>query len=150
MLIIERCIIANMNIMLAKALRAGSTPCVAFIGAGGKTTAMFQLARQLPPPVIITATSHLGIWQIPFANKHIISETPAPLEEIEHGLQGVILVTGPIDGDRTAPINDNLLNWLHQFCGYHSIPLLIEADGARQRPLKAWADDEPPIPLFAE
>ena len=139
-----------MNIMLAKALRAGSTPCVAFIGAGGKTTAMFQLAGQLPTPVIVTATSHLGVWQIPFADKHIISETPAPLEEIEHGLQGVILVTGPIDGDRTAPINDDLLNWLHQFCGYHSIPLLIEADGARQRPLKAWADDEPPIPLFAE
>ena len=107
-----------MNIMLAKALRAGSTPCVAFIGAGGKTTAMFQLARQLPPPVIVTATSHLGIWQISFADKHIISETPAPLEEIEHGLQGVILVTGPIAEDRTAPINDDLLNWLHRFCGY--------------------------------
>ena len=139
-----------MNIMLAKALRAGSTPCVAFIGAGGKTTAMFQLARQLPTPVIVTATSHLGIWQISFADKHIISETPAPLEEIEHGLQGVILVTGPIDEDRTAPINDDLLNWLHQFCGYHSMPLLIEADGARQKPLKAWAEHEPPIPLFAE
>ena len=139
-----------MNIMLAKALRAGSTPCVAFIGAGGKTTAMFQLARQLPPPVIVTATSHLGIWQISFADKHIISETPAPLEEIEHGLQGVILVTGPIAEDRTAPINDDLLNWLYQFCGYHSMPLLIEADGARQKPLKAWAEHEPPIPLFAE
>jgi len=139
-----------MNIMLAKALRTGSTPCVAFIGAGGKTTAMFQLAGQLPTPVIVTATSHLGVWQIPFADKHIISETPAPLEKIEHGLQGVILVTGPIDGDRTAPINDDLLNWLHQFCGYHSIPLLIEADGARQKPLKAWTEHEPPIPLFAE
>ena len=139
-----------MNIMLAKALRAGSTPCVAFIGAGGKTTAMFQLARQLPPPVIVTATSHLGIWQISFADKHIISETPAPLEEIEHGLQGVILVTGPIAEDRTAPINDDLLNWLYRFCGYYSMPLLIEADGARQKPLKAWAEHEPPIPLFAE
>jgi molybdenum cofactor cytidylyltransferase len=139
-----------MGITLPKALRAGSSPCIAFIGAGGKTTAMFQLARQIPAPVIVTATTHLGIWQIPLADKHIISDTPAALEEIEHALQGVILVTGSIDKDRTEPINDNLLDWLHQFCGYHLIPLLIEADGARQRPLKAWAEHEPPIPLFVE
>ena len=150
MLKIERCIITDMNITLAKALRTKSSPCIAFIGAGGKTTAMFQLARQIPTPVIVTATTHLGIWQIPFADKHIISDTPAALEEIEHGLQGVILVTGSIDKDRTKPINENLLDWLHQFCGYHSIPLLIEADGARQKPLKAWAEHEPPIPSFVE
>jgi molybdenum cofactor cytidylyltransferase len=150
MLKIERCIITDMSITLAKALRTESSPCIAFIGAGGKTTAMFQLARQIPTPVIVTATTHLGVWQIPFADKHIITNTAAALEEIEHGLQGVILVTGSMDEDRTKPINDNLLDWLHQFCGYHSIPLLIEADGARQRPLKAWADHEPPIPSFVD
>ena len=32
----------------------------------------------------------------------------------------------------------------------HSIPLLIEADGARQKPLKAWAGYEPPIPGFVD
>jgi len=139
-----------MSITLAKALRTESSPCVAFIGAGGKTTAMFQLARQIQVPVIVTATSHLGVWQIPFADKHIIIDTRADLEEIEHGLQGVILVTGSIDKDRTKPINEDLLDWLHQFCGNHSIPLLIEADGARQKPLKAWAEHEPPIPAFVE
>lgn len=139
-----------MRITLAKALRTESSPCVAFIGAGGKTTAMFQLARQLPTPVIVTATSHLGVWQIPFADKHIITDTPAALEDIEHGLQGVILVTGSMDRDRIRPVNNNLLDWLRQFCGYHSIPLLIEADGARQKPLKAWAQHEPPIPSFVE
>src|SRR5688500_5008458 len=99
MLKIERCIITNMSITLAKVLRSESSPCVAFIGAGGKTTAMFQLARQIPAPVIVTATSHLGVWQIPFADKHIISDTPAALEKIEQGLQGVILVTGSMDED---------------------------------------------------
>jgi molybdenum cofactor cytidylyltransferase len=62
----------------------------------------------------------------------------------------VILITGEIDGDRTKPINDHLMNWLQQFCGYHSIPLLIEADGSRGKPLKAWAEHEPPIPAFVE
>jgi molybdenum cofactor cytidylyltransferase len=42
------------------------------------------------------------------------------------------------------------LNWLQQFCGYHAVPLLIEADGSRGKPLKAWAAHEPPIPSFAE
>src|SRR4026209_1022009 len=105
MLQIERCIITTMSMTLAKALRTGSSPCVAFIGAGGKTTALFQLARQLPAPVIVTATSHLGIWQSPFADKHLISEIPGSLEEIEDGLRGVILVTGSIEEDRTQPIN---------------------------------------------
>ena len=143
------------HLSLAQALRASSSTCIAFIGAGGKTTAMFELARTLSrdegsQPVIVTATSHLGIWQIGWADTHIITQTPAPLEELEHGLKGVILVTGEIEGERTKPINDSLLNWLHQFCGYHAIPLLIEADGSRQKPLKAWAEHEPPIPSFVD
>ena len=137
-----------MNITLSQALRIDSSPCVAFIGAGGKTTALFQLARQLPSPVIVTATSHLGAWQVGLADQHILTEMPASLEELEYALNGVILITGGMDADRTSPINDILLNWLREFCGYHSIPLLIEADGARQRPLKAWAAHEPAIPSF--
>ena len=139
-----------MNLSLAQALRVHISPCIAFIGAGGKTTAMFQLARQLRAPVIVTATTHLGIWQTHLADQHIITETPAPLEDQEHGLKGVTLITGGVDGDRTKPINKGLLDWLHQFCGYHSIPLLIEADGSRGKPLKAWAEYEPPIPSFVE
>ncbi len=139
-----------MNLSLAQALRLNSSPCIALIGSGGKTTAMFQLARQLTAPVIVTATSHLGAWQLGFADQHIIADTPDPIERLEHGLKGVVLVTGEIDADRTKPINDHLMNWLQQFCGYHSIPLLIEADGSRGKPLKGWAEHEPPIPAFVE
>ncbi len=139
-----------MELTLAQALRINSSSCVAFIGAGGKTTAMFQLARQLHSPVIVTATSHLGIWQIGFADQHIIAETFAAWEEFDHGLKGILLVTGEIEQDRTKPIKKDLLNSLREFCGYHSIPLLIEADGARQKPLKAWAAHEPPISSFTD
>ncbi len=127
---------------------------------------MFQLARTLSShtdgqsrleaqqkrasPVIVTATSHLGAWQIGLADQHIIAESPGPIENLEHGMKGIILITGEMDGDRTKPINNNLMNWLQQFCGYHSIPLLIEADGSRGKPLKAWAEHEPPIPGFVE
>jgi molybdenum cofactor cytidylyltransferase len=139
-----------MNLSLAQAFRMNSSACVAFIGSGGKTTAMFQLARELPLPVIVTATSHLGAGQLDLADQHIIAEKPDPIENLEHGLQGVIAITGEIEGDRTKPINRDLMNWLGQFCGYHSIPLLIEADGSRGKPLKAWAEHEPPIPAFVQ
>jgi molybdenum cofactor cytidylyltransferase len=141
-------IITNMNLSIAQALRVDASTCVAFVGAGGKTTALFRLARQLPSPVIVTATSHLGAWQFGLADQHIIADSLPSLEQLEHGLNGIILVTGEIEVDRSKPINENLLNWLHQFCSYHSIPLLIEADGSRQKPLKAWADHEPAIPGF--
>jgi len=135
---------------LAQAFRMNSSACVAFMGSGGKTTALFQLARELPSPVIITATSHLGAWQLDLADQHIVAEKPDPIEKLEQGLHGVILVTGEIDGDRTKPINSDLLVWLQQFCGYHSIPLLIEADGSRGKPLKAWAAHEPPVPAIVD
>ena len=143
-----------MNLSLAQALRADSSPCIAFVGAGGKTTALFQLARTLSADkersrVIVTATSHLGAWQFGLADHHIMTDSHAALEALEHGLQGVILITGEMDRDRSRPTDPGLLNWLHQFCRYHSVPLLIEADGSRQKPLKAWAEHEPPIPDFA-
>jgi molybdenum cofactor cytidylyltransferase len=138
------------QLSLAQALRVHTSPSIACIGSGGKSTAMFQLARQLPLPVIVTATSHLGTWQLGLADQHIVAATPEPIEKLEHGLKGVILISGEIAGDRTKPVDDHLMKWLHQFCSYHSVPLLIEADGSRGRPLKGWAQHEPPIPRFVD
>jgi molybdenum cofactor cytidylyltransferase len=141
-----------MSISVVRALRTGISPRIAFVGAGGKTTAMFHLARELNKeqntPVIVTATSHLGAWQISRADIHIIAESPAILEENKHRFRGVILITGDLDGKRTKALNDHTLNWIHQYSVNHSFPLLIEADGSRQKPLKAWNGHEPPIPTF--
>lgn len=139
-----------MELTLARALRVSSPAPIAFAGAGGKTTSLFRLARELAPPVIVTATTHFGTWQIPLADQHLIAESPGALKEIEHGLNGVILVTGPVVQHRTTPIRPGLLEWLRGFCGNHAVPLLIEADGSRQKPLKAPAPHEPAIPEFAE
>lgn len=137
----------RMNLTLARALRMQPTDCVAFIGAGGKTTALFKLARELPA-AIVTATTHLAVWQTSLADRHIATDGDA-IEGIED-FQGILLVTGEPDGDRTKPISEKLLHRLHQHCKAHSLPLLIEADGSRQKPLKAWAEHEPPIPPFAD
>ena len=124
---------------------------LAFVGAGGKTTAMFHLARQLDAPVIVTTTTHLAVEQTRLADQHIILEKLEDTHQLEDlSLSGVILLTGPIKGDKTTGLREKIMGWLDQFCGYHSLPMLIEADGSRQLPLKAPASHEPPIPDFVD
>ena len=141
-----------MMIPIDQAIRASISLNIAFTGAGGKTTALFQLAKILSKdsPVVVTASSHLGAWQVPLADKHLIVESSTMLEDLESKLQGITLITGAFDGERTKPLDEQTLDWLNIFCKNHSIPLLIEADGSRQKPLKAWADHEPPLPSFVE
>jgi len=141
-----------MVISFARALRTSIFHSITFSGAGGKTTALFHLANVLSKdsPVIVTASSHLGAWQSALADRHFIVESLGELEELESKLQGITLLTGAFDEGRTKPLDEDLLNWLNSFCKSRSIPLLIEADGSRQKPLKAWATHEPPIPAFVE
>jgi molybdenum cofactor cytidylyltransferase len=148
--------------LLKQALRLSNTACLALVGSGGKTTALFQLARQFQDepnpvkhatgnrPVIVTATAHLHIDQARLADSHWIVEEPSDLDILEKTLRGVMLVTGPIIGERTTGLNKVQINRLHAMCLRNSLPMLIEADGSRQRPLKASAGHEPPIPDFVE
>jgi len=129
--------------------RIGGFEVFSFVGAGGKTTAIFQLARQIAGrnSAIITSTTHLGVWQIPLTDQHIIANRP---NDIQLPTEGVTLVTGEIENDRTKPANETVLNWLREYAKSHNIPLLIEADGSRQKPLKAPAAHEPSIPEFTD
>lgn len=130
-----------------------SQPVISFAGAGGKTTALFQLARQLraqnaKTQIILTAATHLGVWQIPLADRHMIAKDETDLQNI--GTGETTLVTAEIEGGRTKPVSESVLERLRAAAKTQNIPLLIEADGARQKPLKAPAAHEPPIPNFSE
>jgi molybdenum cofactor cytidylyltransferase len=144
---------------LLEALRLNQAPRLALVGAGGKTTAMFHLARQLltstsglAPTVLVTTTTHLGINQINLADRHIILQSPVEIDFIKQDLpQGVILFTGPSGNeDRVAGLNSEILAGLHAFAESHRLPLLMEADGSRGRPLKAPAAHEPVIPSWVK
>jgi molybdenum cofactor cytidylyltransferase len=142
---------------LARALRQGllSQRVISLVGAGGKTTALFQLANQLlghpSPTVIVTATSHLGAWQAASATQHVVAKDVDQLSSIfDKDLRGVILFTGEIKGDRFLPIDALSLNWLREKSDRQNIPFLIEADGSREHALKAPAAHEPPIPHFTD
>jgi molybdenum cofactor cytidylyltransferase len=141
---------------LIKALRLDNKSApqqtISFVGAGGKTSALFQLAREMvqfhSTAIVVTATTHLGARQTSLADHHIIAKDSNDLKNFPN--QGVILVTGEIENDRTKPVNELTLNWLRENTLLRNTPLLIEADGSRQKPLKAPASHEPAIPEFSD
>jgi molybdenum cofactor cytidylyltransferase len=132
---------------LAQALRLEGAPAVALVGAGGKTTAAFELARAIRPSVV-TATTDLGEWQSSFADRHwALGPGEALPDAATLAEAGVALVTGPLD------------QATHRYAGFDldacdrlraavrgRLPLFVEADGSRQRPLQAPAPHEPAIP----
>jgi len=135
---------------IEKALRVTRQTRLAFVGSGGKTTAMFQLARELTPPVIVTATTHLAVDQLGLADRHFVLQTPEEVRKVGL-LDGVVLFTGPRnENGRARGVDAATLAEIRTLADEHNCPLLIEADGSRQRPLKTPADHEPPIPEFVD
>ncbi len=138
---------------LSQAIRVTNPTCLALVGAGGKTTALFQLARELSlreEAVIVTTTTHLHVEQIKLADSHKVAAMPEDLYDLDKDLHGVLLVTGPKEGDRTTGVNPDVISQLRAIQDLHHLPLLIEADGSRRKPLKAPAAYEPVIPEFVD
>ncbi|MCX6080914.1 MAG: selenium cofactor biosynthesis protein YqeC [Chloroflexi bacterium] len=137
---------------LSQALRVTKSQAVAFVGAGGKTSAMFRVAGQFAP-ALVTCSTHLGAWQAGLADSHLIWESDGPMPEMESQLgRGITLVTGALDLEtqRYRGLSAPQLEKLRQLAGYHDLPLLIEADGSRQKALKAPGEYEPVIPSFVD
>lgn len=136
---------------LKKALRIQDQSRVALVGAGGKTTILFCLARELSEAAIVTASTHLAVDQTKFADTHIIINS---IEEINilqnYTFSGVTLLTGPVDRDRILGLPYEFLNVVHQYCQDHDLGLIMEADGSRRLPMKAPRPHEPPIPSFID
>ncbi len=140
-----------MGIKLYKALRLSKTPRVALVGSGGKTSALTVLAQELPKPLVVSTTTHLGTWQIGFVDQHIIINDDTNWEILEDKFSsGIILITQYPDGDRLPGLRIDQINRVHEICESRQLPLLLECDGSRQRPLKAPRYNEPPIPEFVD
>jgi len=139
---------------LSTALRFVDGDIAAFVGGGGKTTAMFRLAGELAAEgkhVITTTTTRLGASQTALAPATVLLEQgglgPAQraailalLEKHRH-----VLVVRIIDPalDKAGGLEPALIAPLAHLPGVSAV--LVEADGSREKPFKAPAEYEPVI-----
>lgn len=137
------------RVVVAGRSNAGSYSSLAFTGAGGKTSTIFSLARELPVPSLITTTTHLGAWQKELGDRHIVATRVEDLEGL--GDEKVKVITGPEGNDRRlSAVSMIVLKQLRAISLERGWPLLVEADGARQKPLKAPGQEEPQVSDFVE
>ena len=138
------------RVSLRQALGLGDTPYVALVGAGGKSRGLFTLAEAYPPPVLLSTTTHLALEQADWAEEHwpLEDPTPAALQRLlEKPLPPRrILITGPREGERWTGPSPAQWEVLRAFWETQPLPLLVEADGAARKPLKAPAEHEPNLP----
>lgn len=134
-------------------LRLSPATRSALVGAGGKTSAMFQIARDFDSAVVISTTTHLSLDQRGLADRHFVVQSPADIPSWQGSFQGkILLFSGPAlkEEERLQGLASQPLQRLLEWANRYQLPLLIEADGARQLALKAPAAHEPPIPPFVD
>lgn len=127
-------------------MSVSSNDVVAFVGGGGKTSAMFRLAAEIVESggrVITTTTTRIFAAQTKLAPVHVqtFSDLMAALEHHPH-----VLWTGEVDsieGKAFGVEPDAIENLKSKI---ENVFVLIEADGSRMRPFKAPAEHEPVIP----
>jgi probable selenium-dependent hydroxylase accessory protein YqeC len=137
-------------VKLTEALGMAADEVVALVGGGGKTTAMFRLAREVADNggrVITTTTTRIFGAQIQLAPAHVPAadltreRVSAALAVHRH-----VLVIGATDAGSGKAEGVSLELFRHLRAWFPEACLLNEADGSRMRPFKAPADYEPVIP----
>src|SRR3990170_8500783 len=141
---------------LSHALNINPGEVVAFVGAGGKTTAMFLLANELATSMRVLTTTSTRIFaaQTKHSPVHVTfdpqQQTIADLlPQLDRSIAayGQALLTGPPDpdSDKVSGVSPDTIDIL---AGSGRFDVIInEADGSRTLPLKAPAAHEPVIPL---
>ncbi len=126
---------------------------ISFVGSGGKTTTMFRLAKELVKKgrrVITTTTTK--IYRPANTKKHslILLRSPEDIKKISMEFMKVPHITighsiiQKKNQEKLIGIEEKLIHKIHQ--EFDTITILVEADGAKGRPLKAPAKWEPVVP----
>jgi probable selenium-dependent hydroxylase accessory protein YqeC len=141
-------------VALRDALGVGDREIVAFVGAGGKTTALFRLARELRAggaTVVVTTTTRI-----------LVPEPSPDLRVIVEPQRSTLVGTamGAIAPDHVMVVarevtTDGKLagvppDWVRDLADLRGVThVLVEADGAARKPFKAPREGEPVIPATA-
>ena len=136
---------------LFQAFRVNSKEIVAFVGAGGKTTAMFRLADELVTQgkrLVVTTTTRLGADQVGSFNKTTLRYDASPdfILRVRDALSAhsqILIVGDNLADNKVAGVPPELID---QLAALENVDAVIyEADGARMLPFKAPASHEPVI-----
>jgi probable selenium-dependent hydroxylase accessory protein YqeC len=136
-----------MTASLASRLGLQERDLVAFVGAGGKTSLLLALGRELAARdarLVMTTTTKMGPDQVPAWSE--LCRTP---EEVTAALdrRRPAFLVGSVTPSKITGVASELVNRV--FDDAAAAFVLVEADGARRRLLKAPAPHEPVIPASA-
>ncbi len=138
---------------LRQALNVQRGEVVAFIGAGGKTSALFRLAHELAAEgwrVIGTTTTRIAVEELSLAPGELQIDGPGAgyrPAEITRALNkhGFVFLYGHTRRDKAIGVAPEVIEALTD--SVDSDAILIEADGSRRLPFKAPLPHEPVIPV---
>lgn len=125
---------------LAAALGLGPHELVSLVGGGGKTTGLFELGRQVEGSVVLTTTTRMNAGR---TDGHHVLYGPGDRELVE-GLAArrTVLVWRHGVGDKAHGVDPASCDQWFGLADH----VIVEADGARQRPLTAPGPLEPVVP----
>jgi probable selenium-dependent hydroxylase accessory protein YqeC len=137
--------------LLTQALGVKAREVISLVGAGGKTTLMFRLAQELflsGKKVVTTTTTKI----LTPTSEETSSLFIDPVEEkikkfVWHHLDQyhhITVARERLESGKLTGVSPNLVDGLWRLNGIDAI--IIEADGAAGRPVKAPREDEPVIP----
>lgn len=141
---------------LRLALRPAAPDVVAFVGGGGKSSALFRLAGEIADSgqrVITTTTTRIFAGQIAHAPAHLLApDGQVEWDALHRALDSHnhCLLLADDRPPKAAGIPPRLVDEITRRAeALHLSALLVEADGSNRRPAKAPAAHEPVIPEAA-
>ena len=140
-----------MKLYLALGIASGDV--AAFVGAGGKSSAMLTVADELAQAgmnVLVAPTTKMLVSEAQRVGPLVTSEDAGERrmkakEALSNAASGVVVGSGLLSKSRVGGVEPADISSLAPLADV----VLVEADGSRRRPIKGTADHEPVLPNAA-
>lgn len=127
---------------------------ISLIGAGGKTTTMFHLARELHHrggKVLVTTTTKIFKPNKPHVERLFLVQDPEALTSACRDIPRPVIIAAGYGVDDDGKLLGLPAAWLDQVeRGRLFDAILVEADGAASRLLKVPSEMEPVVPTLSQ
>jgi probable selenium-dependent hydroxylase accessory protein YqeC len=135
---------------LHRALGISSGDVAAFVGAGGKSSAILAIADELleaGKTVLAVPTTKMLVNEAEKIGPLVTSEDADELrakagEALSGGASGIVVGRGLLSKNRVGGVEPAVVSSLAPLADV----VLVEADGSRRRPIKGTAEYEPALP----